>query len=92
MPVLYSDKTIINRSDCGFILNFYVAKQEGALPEELIGQVGLSPEYAKRLLVHLYTEVGKFEAQFGEIRVPNQIVTELKSQKKPSIGFSLNPV
>ncbi len=87
MAAPYSDKVIISKTDCGFVLNFCMTKQEGVQEEEIVTQVGLSPEYAKRLLIHLYREIGQYEAKFGQIRVPDNIITELQSETKRPIGF-----
>ena len=87
MAVLYSDKAVISKTDCGFILTFMTNKTEVVKIDEVVAQVGMSPKYAKTFLVHLYTEVARFERQFGEIKMPPPLVTELKSSKPP-IGFS----
>jgi hypothetical protein len=87
MAILYSDKVIIGRTDCGFVFNFSTNPIEGVQPNEEITQIAMSPQFAKRFLVHLYTEMGKFEAEFGEIKMPTLTITELKSVEKPPMGF-----
>ena len=87
MAILYSDKTIIGRSDYGIIFTFMTNKIEGVPSNEVVAQVAMSPQFAKNFLVHLYTEIGKFEAEFGEIKMPKVTITELKSVVKPPMGF-----
>ncbi|MFA5411117.1 MAG: DUF3467 domain-containing protein [Candidatus Omnitrophota bacterium] len=87
MAILYSDKVIIGRTSVGFVFNFATNKIEGASSEEVVSQVAMSPEFAKVFLAHLYSEIAKFEAACGEIKMPVASIIELKSIAKPPIGF-----
>jgi hypothetical protein len=86
MDILYSDKTIISRNDCGFIFSFLTNAIEGVRSDEVVAQVAMSPQFAKRFLVHLYTNIGDFEKEFGEIKMSPVTITDLKSGKAP-LGF-----
>jgi Protein of unknown function (DUF3467) len=67
----YSNGAIINFSESEFILDF-VLMQPQSQQAKVVSRVIASPLHAKRLLKALAENVGKFEARFGEIKLPEK--------------------
>lgn len=68
---IYSNLAIISHSPTEFILDF-AAMLPGHEKAVVQSRVIMAPEHAKRLFKALEDNVGKYEAQFGEIRLSAQ--------------------
>jgi hypothetical protein len=67
---IYSNLAIISHSNSEFILDF-VRMLPGVPKAKVKSRMILAPEHAKRLLMALNENIGKYEANFGEIRIPD---------------------
>ncbi len=65
---VYSNMAIISHSSSEFVLDF-VRLLPGIPKAQVKSRVILTPEHAKRLLLSLQDNIGKYEAMFGEIRI-----------------------
>jgi len=76
----YSNITLVTWGGSDFTLDF--VRQAPNLPNAvLVARVMVSPHHMKRVIAALQTEVGKFEATYGELKVePDQpqVVFEAK--------------
>ena len=66
---IYSNLAIITHSTSEFVLDF-VRVMPGIPKADVKSRIILTPEHAKRLLLALQDNVGKFESQHGTIRLP----------------------
>ena len=65
----YANLAIITHSSSEFILDF--AQNMPGMPKmQVASRIIMTPEHAKRLLGALTENIRKYEAQFGEIRLP----------------------
>lgn len=64
---IYSNLAIISHSPSEFILDF-VRVMPGILKAEVKSRIILTPEHAKRLLLALKDNIGKYEAVHGTIK------------------------
>jgi hypothetical protein len=69
---IYSNLAIISHSNSEFILDF-VRMLPGVPKAKVKSRIILSPEHAKRLLMALNENIGKYENNFGEIRIPENL-------------------
>lgn len=67
----YSNLAIISHSASEFIIDF--ATMLPGLPKpNITNRIVMNPEHAKRLLNALMDNIGKYESQFGPIRIAEQ--------------------
>ena len=67
----YSNLAIISHSTSEFILDF-AAILPGLPKAKVRSRIILTPEHAKRLAMALQDNLMRYEAQFGEIRLPER--------------------
>ncbi len=68
---IYSNLTIITHSSSEFILDF-IRLMPGVPKASVKSRIVLAPEHAKRLLRALAHNLGTYEQQFGEIKLPEE--------------------
>jgi hypothetical protein len=66
---IYSNMAIISHSTSEFVLDF-IRMVPGVPKAKVKSRVILTPEHAKRLLLSLQDNLRKYEAHFGEIKIP----------------------
>ncbi len=66
---VYSNMAIIAHSTSEFVLDF-IRLLPGVPKAQVKSRIVLAPEHAKRLLLSLQDNIRKYEAHFGEIRIP----------------------
>ncbi len=67
----YANFAMIAHSSSDFIIDF--ARIVPGLPKAQVkSRVILAPEHAKRLLAALQENLGRYEREFGEIKIPQQ--------------------
>lgn len=66
---VYANLAILNHSSAEFVLDF-VRLLPGIPKANVKARVILAPEHAKRLLFALQENIGKYEQQFGGIKLP----------------------
>ena len=67
----YANFAIITHSSSDFIIDF--ARALPGLPKANVkSRVILAPEHAKRLMLALEENIGRYERTFGPIKLPNQ--------------------
>lgn len=66
---VYSNMAIISHSTSEFVVDF-IRMLPGIPKAQVKSRVILAPEHAKRLLLSLEDNIRKYEAAFGEIRIP----------------------
>ncbi|MEM0011028.1 MAG: DUF3467 domain-containing protein [Candidatus Bathyarchaeia archaeon] len=72
---IFSNLAIITHNDSEFIIDFI---QTGpGLPPKVKVRIYLTPHHAKRFLIALQDNINKYEAQFGEIKLPPVIGGEI---------------
>lgn len=64
----YSNLAMINHSSSEFVIDF--AHMLHIAPPQIFSRVIMAPEHAKRLLYALQENVGRYEMEFGEIKLP----------------------
>lgn len=64
----YSNLAVISHSKTEFILDF-ASMLPGLSGPEVVSRIIMNPEHAKRLLVALQDNIGKYEGQFGAINI-----------------------
>lgn len=69
---IYSNLAMIAHSNSEFVVDF-IRMMPGLPKAKVKARIILTPEHAKRLLQALSDNVNKFEENFGEIAVPNQM-------------------
>lgn len=68
----YSNMVMITHSPAEFVLDF--AKNLPGMPQpQVVSRLILTPDHAKRFLAALRENVSKYEAQFGEIKIPKEM-------------------
>ncbi len=71
---IYANLAIISHSSSEFIVDF-VRMLPGMPKAEVKSRIILSPEHAKRLLLALQENIGKYESVFGSIQIPDQTIS-----------------
>ena len=64
----YSNLAMINHSSSEFVIDF--AHMLPIAPPQIFSRVIMAPEHAKRLLFALQENIGRYEQEFGEIKIP----------------------
>ena len=67
----YSNLAIIAHSSSEFVLDF-VRMMPGIAKAKVKSRIIMTPEHAKRLAYALQDNLRRYEAQFGEVRLPEQ--------------------
>lgn len=67
---VYSNLAIITHSQAEFVIDF-ASMLPGFAKPEVLSRIVMNPENAKKLLLALQDNVGKYEAQFGTINFGN---------------------
>ena len=67
----YANLAIIAHSTSEFVLDF-VRMMPGVNKAKVKSRIVMTPEHAKRLAIALQDNIMKYEAQFGEIRLPER--------------------
>lgn len=67
----YANLAIIAHSTSEFVLDF-VRMMPGVAKAKVKSRIVMTPEHAKRLAMALQDNIMKYEAQFGEIRMPER--------------------
>ena len=80
----YSNLAIISHSPSEFILDF-IRVVPGAPKAQVKSRIIMTPEHAKRLLLALRDNIGKYESQHGEISLGTP------GMPKNTIPFGFNP-
>jgi len=68
---VYSNLAIISHSSSEFVLDF-VRIMPGLPKAEVKSRIILTPEHAKRLLLALGENMGKFEATHGQVKIDDR--------------------
>ena len=68
---IYSNLAIISHSSSEFILDF-VRIMPGIPKAEVKSRIILTPEHAKRLLLALGENLGKYEATHGQVKIEDR--------------------
>lgn len=77
---IYSNLALITHSPAEFVIDF-TRMLPGVPKTKVYARIIMTPQHAKSLLLALQENVGKYESQFGEIRLfPDQ-------QRPKDIGF-----
>jgi len=79
---LYTNLAIITHSHSEFIMDF-VQMMPGIPKPKVVSRVVMAPEHAKRFLKALEDNVGKYEREHGEIKLPAQPAPVV-----PPLGFT----
>ena len=66
---IYSNMAIISHSTSEFVLDF-IRMLPGIPKAQVKSRIILTPEHAKRLLLSLQDNIRKYEANVGEIQIP----------------------
>lgn len=80
----YSNLAVISHSSSEFVVDFAQVRP-GMVKPEVCDRIILSPEHAKRLLFALQENIGKYEQNFGTIKIPQPA-----QQSKPIAPFNIN--
>ena len=64
----YSNLAMINHSSSEFVIDF--AHMLPIAPPQIFSRVIMAPEHTKRLLFALQENIGRYEKEFGEIKLP----------------------
>ena len=67
----YANLAIIAHSTSEFVLDF-VRMMPGISKAKVKSRIVMTPEHAKRLALALQDNLMRYEAQFGEVRLPEQ--------------------
>lgn len=67
----YSNLAIIAHSTSEFVFDF-VRMMPGISKAQVKSRIIMTPEHAKRLAIALQDNLRRYEAQFGEIRLPER--------------------
>jgi len=68
---IYSNMAIISHSTSEFVLDF-IKLLPGLPKAQVKSRIILTPEHAKRLLISLQDNIRKYEANIGEIQIPQR--------------------
>lgn len=83
--ILYSDQAFISHTPVGFTLDFAQLTPQAGI-SRVVARVGVSPLHLK-LLVHVLMEnLQRYEAQFGEVSVTQEMMAQ-HQQPAHHIGF-----
>lgn len=77
----YSNLALITHSGSEVILDF-AAMLPGIPKAEVVSRMIMSPEHAKRLLLALQDNIGKYEAKFGTINIGDGITINPQNMPK----------
>ena len=67
----YANLAVIAHSTSEFVIDF-VRMMPGVAKAKVKSRIVMTPEHAKRLALALQDNLMKYEAQFGEIRLPER--------------------
>lgn len=67
----YANLAIIAHSSSEFVIDF-VRMMPGIAKAKVKSRIVMTPEHTKRLMYAIQDNIRKYEAQFGEIRMPEQ--------------------
>ncbi len=67
----YSNLAVIAHSSSEFVMDF-VRIMPGVAKAQVKSRIVMTPEHTKRLVLALQDNLRKYEAQFGEIRLPER--------------------
>lgn len=67
----YSNLAIIAHSSSEFVMDF-VRMMPGVAKAQVKSRIIMTPEHAKRLALALHDNIMRYEAQFGEIKLPER--------------------
>ena len=67
----YSNLAIIAHSSSEFVMDF-VRMMPGVTKAQVKSRIIMTPEHAKRLALALHDNLMRYEAQFGEIKLPER--------------------
>ncbi len=81
---IYSNLALITHSPAEFVIDF-TRMVPGVPKTRIYARIIMTPQHAKSLLAALKDNIGKYEKQFGEIKVFDQSA----NQNRP-IGFQQN--
>ncbi|MBQ3820610.1 MAG: DUF3467 domain-containing protein [Bacteroidales bacterium] len=79
---IYTNLAIITHSHSEFVMDF-VQMMPGVPKPKVVSRVIMAPEHAKRLLKALQENIGKYERENGEIKLPAQPAPVV-----PPLGFT----
>lgn len=68
---VYSNLAVIAHSSSEFVID-YVRVMPGVAKAQVKSRIVMTPEHVKRLALALQDNLRKYEAQFGEIRLPER--------------------
>ncbi|MBR3611965.1 MAG: DUF3467 domain-containing protein [Bacteroidaceae bacterium] len=68
---VYSNLAVIAHSSSEFVMDF-VRIMPGVAKAQVKSRIVMTPEHTKRLVLALQDNLRKYEAQFGEIRLPER--------------------
>ena len=80
----YANLAIIAHSNSEFVIDF-VRMMPGISKAKVKSRIVMTPEHAKRLAMALQDNLRRYEAQFGEIKLPEMNGFHLANQDKNSI-------
>lgn len=69
---IYSNLAMIAHSNSEFVVDF-IRLMPGLPKAKVKARIILTPEHAKRLIQALAENISKYEDNFGEINLPNQV-------------------
>ena len=64
----YSNLAMINHASSEFVIDF--AHMLPIAPPQIFSRVIMAPEHAKRLMLALQENIGRYEQEFGAIKLP----------------------
>ena len=67
----YANMAVIAHSTSEFVIDF-VRLMPGVAKAKVKSRIVMTPEHSKRLLYALQDNIRRYEAQFGEVRLPEQ--------------------
>lgn len=68
---VYSNLAVIAHSSSEFVMDF-VRIMPGVAKAQVKSRIVMTPEHTKRMVLALQDNLRKYEAQFGEIRLPER--------------------
>jgi len=81
---IYSNLAMITHSPAEFVIDF-TRMLPGVPKTRVYARIIMTPQHAKSLLKALEENIGKFEKQYGEIKI-------FGNQKNKSFGFQQNQI
>ena len=67
---IYSNLAVIAHSSSEFVMDF-VRMMPGVTKAQVKSRIIMTPEHAKRLTMALLDNIKRYEAQFGDIKIPD---------------------